>query len=82
MKTAIIYYSMSGNTTYVANILKEQLDPEVDLIMLAVFVVAVLPLCFLPRYRKSLKKNQKVRKVISIVIYHFKNPDLHTVCKN
>lgn len=32
MKTAIIYYSMSGNTAYVANILKEQLDREVDLI--------------------------------------------------
>ena len=43
---------------------------RIDLIMLAVFAVAVLPLCFLPRYRKSLKKNKKVRKVISLVIYH------------
>lgn len=53
------------DNTYLLNHLR------IDLIMLAVFVVAVLPLCFLPRYRKSLKKNQKVRKVISIVIYHF-----------
>ena len=43
---------------------------RIDLIMLAVFAVAVLPLCFLPRYRKSLKKNKKVRKVITLVIYH------------
>ena len=32
MKTAIIYYSMSGNTAYVADMLKEQLDSEVELI--------------------------------------------------
>ena len=32
MKTAIIYYSMSGNTAYVADRLKEQLDSEIDLI--------------------------------------------------
>ncbi len=44
---------------------------RIDLIMLAVFAVAVLPLFFLPRYRKSLKKDKNVRKVISIVIYHF-----------
>lgn len=43
---------------------------RIDLIMIAVFAVAVLPLCFLIRYRKSLKKNKKVRKIISLVIYH------------
>ena len=43
---------------------------RIDLIMIAVFAVAVLPLCFLIRYRKSLKKNKKVRKVITLVIYH------------
>ena len=32
MKTAIVYYSMSGNTAYVADRLKEQLGSEVDLI--------------------------------------------------
>ena len=32
MKTAIVYYSMSGNTAYVADRLREQLDSEVDLI--------------------------------------------------
>ena len=32
MKTAIVYYSMSGNTAYVAYRLREQLDSEVDLI--------------------------------------------------
>ena len=43
---------------------------RIDLIMIAVFAVAVLPLCFLIRYRKSLKKNKKVRKIISLVLYH------------
>ena len=43
---------------------------RIDLIMLAVFAVAVLPFCFLRRYRKSLKKGKNVRKVISLVIYH------------
>ena len=32
MKTAIVYYFMSGNTAYVADRLREQLDSEVDLI--------------------------------------------------
>lgn len=32
MKTAIIYYSMSGNTAYVADLLKKQLDSEATLI--------------------------------------------------
>lgn len=32
MKTAIVYYSMSGNTAYVAGVLKEQLAPEAELI--------------------------------------------------
>ena len=49
---------------------------RIDLIMLAVFAVAVLPLCFLPRYRKLLKKDKNIRKVISIVIYHFILPIL------
>ena len=43
---------------------------RIDLSMLAVFAVAVLPLCFLLRYRKSLSKGKKVRKVISLMIYH------------
>lgn len=47
---------------------------RIDLIMLMVFTIAILPLCFLPRYRKSLKKNKKVRKVISLVIYHLTLP--------
>ena len=37
MKTAIVYYSMSGNTAYVADRLKEQLDSEVDLIEIRSF---------------------------------------------
>ena len=42
----------------------------IDLIMLAVFAVAVLPLCSLPRYSESIKKENAVRKVFSLVIYH------------
>ena len=32
MKTAIVYYSMSGNTAYVADMLKEQLESDAELI--------------------------------------------------
>lgn len=43
---------------------------RIDLIMLAVFVAAFLPLCFLPRYKNSLKKHKTIRKVIALAIYH------------
>ena len=49
---------------------------RIDLIMLVVFAIAILPLCFLPRYQKSLKKHKTIRKVFSLVIYHLILPIL------
>ena len=49
---------------------------RIDLIMLAVLAVAVFPLCFLSRFRKSLKKKNTVPKVFFLVIYHLILPIL------
>ena len=49
---------------------------RIDLIMLVVFAIAILPLCFLPRYQKSLKKHKTIRKVFSLMIYHLILPIL------
>ena len=43
---------------------------RIDLIMFMVFAVAILPICFLPRYRKSFKKGKTIREVIFLVVYH------------
>ena len=43
---------------------------RIDLIMLAVFAAAVFPLCFLPRYQKSLRKHKAIREVFFLVAFH------------
>lgn len=43
---------------------------RIDLIMLTVFAVAVLPLCFLLCYRRSLNKKGTVLRILLLVICH------------
>lgn len=47
---------------------------RIDLIMLAVFAAAVLPLCLLPKYAKMIKRRKKPITLLFLILFHLLLP--------
>lgn len=69
----MILGDQKNEITCSAYILKHLL---IDLIMLAVFMSAILPLCFIPRYVHRIQKKKMIFRIVQIIPLHFLLPVL------